>query len=139
MPARAWAKCSARLVPGQNPTHVIDCVRRRVLSLAPEGVEVEFHAGHGTPAVSIPTASAWVGASVRALETGFGKKPVFIREGGSISIVTRFVSEYGLPCLLLGFGLQDDRIHGPNEKFSLSDFQSGVRTSAALLGELAGM
>jgi acetylornithine deacetylase/succinyl-diaminopimelate desuccinylase-like protein len=138
VPARAYAKCSARLVPNQVPAEVIAAVKRRVMELAPQGSEVEFKSGHGTPAVSIPTDSRWVAASVRALEAGFGRKPVFIREGGSISIVTRFVGELGMPCLLLGFGLPDDRIHSPNEKFSLVDLHAGMRTSAHLLGELAG-
>jgi acetylornithine deacetylase/succinyl-diaminopimelate desuccinylase-like protein len=137
VPARAFAKGSCRLVPAQNPARVMDCVRRHIESLATAGVEVEVRHGHGTPPVSIPTDSRWVAASVRALERGFGRQPVFIREGGSISIVTRFVEEYGMPCLLLGFGLPDDRIHGPNEKFSLADFEAGIRTSAALLEELA--
>ncbi|MCX7719587.1 MAG: dipeptidase [Candidatus Sumerlaeaceae bacterium] len=137
VPARAFAKFSARLVPCMDPARTIECVRRRVMSLVPDGAEVEFKAGHGTPAVSIPTDSKWVAASARALETGFGRKPVFIREGGSISIVTRFVGQYGIPCLLLGFGQPDDRIHGPNEKLSIADFHSGIRTSAALLAELA--
>lgn len=137
VPAQAIAKCSARLVPNQTPAHVIEAVRSHVLAQQAPGVEVEFKAGHGTPPASIPTDSQWVAACARALEQGFGKKPVFIREGGSISIVVRFVEEFGLACLLLGFGLPDDHIHGPNEKFNLSDFHAGIRTSAALLEELA--
>ena len=138
VPARAWAKCSMRLVPGMVPARVVEAVKRHVEAAAPAGVKVEVKGGHGTPPVSIPTDSRWVAASVAALEKGFGAKPVFIREGGSISIVTRFVEEYGMPCLLLGFGLPDDHIHGPDEKFSLSDFMAGIRTSAYLIGELGG-
>ncbi|MCX7018533.1 MAG: dipeptidase [bacterium] len=137
VPATAWAKCSMRLVPCQTPAHAIDCVRRRVMSLAPAGVHVDFLSGHGSPPVSIPVESQWVESAVRALESGFNKKPVFIREGGSISVVTRFVNDYGMPCLLLGFGQPDDHIHAPNEKFNLDDFVSGIRTSAALIAELA--
>ena len=138
VPARAVARCSVRLVPGQVPARVTEAVKAHVAALAPAHAKVEVSGGHGTPPVSIPTDSRWVAASVAALEKGFGAKPVFIREGGSISIVTRFVEEYGMPCLLLGFGLPDDRIHGPNEKFSMADFMAGVRTSAALMEALGG-
>jgi acetylornithine deacetylase/succinyl-diaminopimelate desuccinylase-like protein len=138
VPARALAKCSARLVPQQNPARVLDAIRARVAELAPPWAEVSVRAGHGTPAVSIPTDSQWVTAAVAALEKGFQRQPVFIREGGSISIVTKFVNDLALPCLLLGFGLPDDRIHSPNEKFGLEDMRNGMRTSAALLAQLAG-
>ena len=137
VPARALAKCSARLVPNQDPAKVIEAVRRRVQALCPPYAELHWRAGHGTPAVSIPTDSKWVKAAVQALEAGFGRAPVFIREGGSISIVTRFVRDLAMPCLLLGFGLPDDRIHSPNEKFRLEDFVRGMRTSAHLLAKLA--
>ncbi len=137
VPARALAKCSARLVPHQNPAKILEAVRAHIAKLAPPYAEVEVRTGHGTPAVSIPTDSPWVAAAVAALERGFGRQPVFIREGGSISIVTKFVNDLRLPCLLLGFGQPDDRIHSPNEKFSLEDLTAGMRTSAALLAELA--
>ncbi|MCX7626231.1 MAG: dipeptidase [Candidatus Sumerlaeaceae bacterium] len=136
VPARALAKGSARLVPKQDPSHVLRVIGNRLRELAPSYADVEFRCGHGTPAVSIPTNSAWVRAARSALEKGFGKSPVFIREGGSISIVTTFVRDLQLPCLLLGFGLPDDRIHSPNEKFSLRDFERGMRTSAILLNEI---
>lgn len=137
VPAQAFAKGSVRLVPGMNPATTMERLRNFVVGLAGEGVEVEFRGGHGSPAVSIPTDSRWVAAATAALEKGFGNKPVFIREGGSISIVTRFIEEYKMPSLLLGFGLPDDHIHGPNEKLSLECFMGGVRTGAALIGELA--
>jgi len=133
VPARALAKCSARLVPQQNPANVLEAIRKHVEKLCPPYAEVSFRTGHGTPAVRVPPDSIWVAAAIRALEQGFGCKPVFIREGGSISIVTRFMKDLSMPCLLLGFGLPDDRIHSPNEKFSVEDFRSGMRTSAALL------
>lgn len=136
VPARALAKCSARLVPAQDPARVLEAIRAYVQALTPPYADVVFRAGHGTPAVRIPTDSPWVSAAVQALERGFGRKPVFIREGGSISIVTKFVGDLGLPCLLMGFGLPDDRIHSPNEKLGLAEFRGGMRTSAALLEAL---
>lgn len=137
VPCRAVAKFSTRLVPNMRPARVIEAVRRRIAALTPPGVESNLQFGHGAPPVSIPVDGKWVAAAVRALEAGFGKPPVMIREGGSIPIVTFFVEELGTPCLLLGYGLHDDRIHGPNEKFSLKDFHAGIRTGAALLHELA--
>jgi succinyl-diaminopimelate desuccinylase len=71
-------------------------------------------------------------AAAEALERGFGRKPVFIREGGSIPIVTAFKEQLGIDTLLLGWGLDDDNTHSPNEKFSLSDFHRGARASAYL-------
>jgi acetylornithine deacetylase/succinyl-diaminopimelate desuccinylase-like protein len=137
VPCRATAKFSTRLVPKMRPERVIECLKRRIRELTPAGVEVELEHGHGAPPVSIPTDSQWVAAARRALAQGFGREPVFIREGGSIPIVTLFVEELHIPCLLLGYGLPDDRIHGPNEKFSLSDFHAGIRSGATLLEEIA--
>jgi len=76
-------------------------------------------------------------AGMRALENGFGAKPVFIREGGSIPIVGTFQSALQAPVLLLGFGLSTDNIHSPNEKFHLANFWNGARTTAVLLEEAA--
>jgi acetylornithine deacetylase/succinyl-diaminopimelate desuccinylase-like protein len=77
-----------------------------------------------------------VKAAVKALEKGFGKKPVFMREGGSIPIVNTFKEELGLETLLLGFCQNDDNVHSPNEKFSLTDFHQGIITAAHLFEEM---
>ncbi len=78
-----------------------------------------------------------VRAAVRAIEAGFGTKPVFIREGGSIPVVGLIKQHLGVDTLLLGWGQNDDNLHGPNEKFSLADFHRGIKASAHLLEELA--
>ncbi len=139
VPATAVARFSSRLVPNMIPERVIACVKRHVAAHTLAGVEVEVTSGHGAAAAVIPTDSQWVQAAKRALAEGFGRAPVFIREGGSIPIVNLFQGELGMPCLLLGYGLPDDRIHGPNEKFSLDDFHAGIRTNTVLLAELAAL
>lgn len=139
VPARAVARFSARLVPEMDPAHVVEVVRRHIERRTPPGVRIELASGHGTRAALVRSDSKWVQAARRALAQGFGKEPVFIREGGSIPIVNLFQGELGMPCLLLGYGLPDDRIHGPNEKFSLADFHAGIRTNAVLLAELAAL
>ena len=78
-----------------------------------------------------------VAAAIKAIERSFGEKPVFMREGGSIPIVTTFRQQLGVDTLLLGWGLDDDNTHSPNEKFNLADFQRGIRASAYLWEELA--
>jgi acetylornithine deacetylase/succinyl-diaminopimelate desuccinylase-like protein len=139
VPASALARLSIRVVPDMDPARTADCVRRHIEARAPKGVEVRVEGTPHTPATLIPADSKWVQAAKRALAVGFEREPVFIREGGSIPIVNTFQRELNLPCLLLGYGLPDDRIHGPNEKFSLSDFHAGIRTNAALLAELAAL
>ena len=85
----------------------------------------------------MPLDSPFVAAAQRAIERGFGKSPVFIREGGSIPIVTNFRQQLGINTLLLGWGLDDDNTHSPNEKFHLADFHRGIKASAHLWNEMA--
>ncbi len=92
---------------------------------------------HGAPAVVVPLDSPWVAAASRAIERAFGTAPVFMREGGSIPIVATFRELLGVDTLLLGWGLDDDNTHSPNEKFSLADFHRGIAASAYLWEELA--
>jgi acetylornithine deacetylase/succinyl-diaminopimelate desuccinylase-like protein len=102
-------------------------------------VTYELIEHHGAPAVLVNVkGSPAVEAAVRAIEAGFGTKPVFMREGGSIPVVGLFKTHLGVDTLLLGWGQNDDNLHGPNEKFSLADFHKGIKTSAHLLAELAG-
>ena len=91
---------------------------------------------HGAPAVLVNTDTPGVKAAVRAIEAGFGTKPVFIREGGSIPVVGLIKEQLGVDTLLLGWGQNDDNLHGPNEKFSIADFHRGIKASAFLLAEL---
>ena len=92
---------------------------------------------HGAPGVVVPLDSPYMAAARRAIETGFGRAPVFIREGGSIPVVATFREQLGVDTLLLGWGLDDDNTHSPNEKFSLADFHRGIKASAHLWEELS--
>ena len=139
IPARASVKFSCRLVPNQDPKKIDAAVRDYLQSQLPEGVTMELQEFHGAPGVVVPLESPYIRAAARAIEKGFGTAPVFIREGGSIPIVTQFHEELGADVLLLGWGQNDDNMHSPNEKFSLDDFQRGIRSSAYLIEELAAL
>lgn len=137
IPANAMAKVSMRLVPNQEPEKIAKAFTDYVLSIAPAGVKVEVIDHHGANPVLVPRKSDMMKAGMSALEQGFGAKPVFIREGGSIPIVGTFQKCLKSPVLLLGYGLSTDNIHSPNEKFHLDNFWRGARTSAILMEEAA--
>jgi acetylornithine deacetylase/succinyl-diaminopimelate desuccinylase-like protein len=137
IPAKAMAKVSMRLVPNQEPVKIAKAFTDYVLEIAPRGVKVEVINHHGAKPVLVPRKSEMMTAGMKALEQGFGAKPVFIREGGSIPIVGTFQEYLKSPVLLLGYGLSTDNIHSPNEKFHLDNFWRGARTSAILLAEAA--
>ena len=137
IPANAMAKVSMRLVPNQNPEKIAAAFQEYVRSIAPAGVRVEVENLHNANPVLVPRKSEMMSAGMAALEQGFGAKPVFIREGGSIPIVGTFQECLKSPVLLLGYGLSTDNIHSPNEKFHLSNFWRGARTSAILMVEAA--
>ncbi|MDX1946356.1 MAG: dipeptidase [Pirellulaceae bacterium] len=136
--ARATAKASFRLVPRQDPGKIGAALRLFLQSRCPAGIELEVNIGHGSPGVVVPLDSPYVAAASRAITQGFGREPAFIREGGSIPIVTNFRESLGVDTLLLGWGLDDDNTHSPNEKFCLADFHRGIRASAHLWQELHG-
>jgi acetylornithine deacetylase/succinyl-diaminopimelate desuccinylase-like protein len=137
LPCKAGAKLSFRLVPDQDPKTVAKQFREHVARVCPKGVTYEIINHHGAPAVLVNTDTPGVRAAVRAVETGFGTKPVFIREGGSIPVVGLIKQQLGVDTLLLGWGQNDDNLHGPNEKFAIADFHRGIKASAHLLAELA--
>lgn len=137
LPARAMAKFSFRLVPDQKPKKVTAALKRFLKENCPPGVTYELIDLHGAPGVVTSLDSPYVAAAARAVEHGFGKPPVFIREGGSIPVVVEFRQKLGVNTLLLGWGLDDDNTHSPNEKFSLADFHRGIKASARLWQELA--
>ncbi|MBT3218181.1 MAG: dipeptidase [Proteobacteria bacterium] len=130
IPSRAIAKVSMRLVPHQNPDEIAASFTAFVKSIAPEGVVVEVENLHNAEPVLVPRDNAMVQAGMSAMERGFGKRPVFIGEGGSIPIVGTFQDCLKAPVVLLGYGLPDDHIHSMNEKFHLEQFWKGARTTA---------
>jgi acetylornithine deacetylase/succinyl-diaminopimelate desuccinylase-like protein len=139
IPAKAGAKVSMRLVPRQRAATVDRLFEAFIRAQTPPGVQVRVTSIHGNDPVLIAREEPGVQAAVRAIEIGFGRRPVFIREGGSIPIVTLFKDLLGFRnILLLGWGSPDDGAHSPNERFSLEDFHRGTRAAAALLYELPG-
>jgi acetylornithine deacetylase/succinyl-diaminopimelate desuccinylase-like protein len=137
LPCKAGAKFSFRLVPDQDPRTVERQLRDHLARVCPPGVTYELLTHHGAPAVLVDVDTPGVRAAMRAVETGFGTRPVFIREGGSIPVVGLIKQQLGVDTLLLGWGKNDDNLHGPNEKFSLADFHRGIKSSAHLFDELA--
>ncbi|HEX7377945.1 MAG TPA: dipeptidase [Pirellulales bacterium] len=137
LPARAGAKFSFRLVPRQDPKKVHTALETMLKRLLPPGVTMELIAYHGAPGVVVPLDSPYVQAASRAIEHGFGRAPVYIREGGSIPVVSTFRQQLGVDTLLLGWGLNDDNTHSPNEKFRLIDYHRGIKSSARLWRELS--
>jgi acetylornithine deacetylase/succinyl-diaminopimelate desuccinylase-like protein len=137
VPSWAKAKISARLVGEQDPLRVREIVARYVEEITPQGVRVEVAQQGAVRPIVVSRDHPAVAAAARAMEAGFGKAPVFIGTGGSIGPVATFDRVLHLPQVLAGVGLPDDRIHAPNEKFSLRQFFGGIKTMAALYDELA--
>lgn len=136
IPAAASAKFSFRLVPDQDPEQITASLQRHLREHAPPGVRWTLEPDHGAPGMVTSTSSQFVEAAKRAVGSAFGVTPVLIREGGSIPIVARFQEVLGCDCLLLGWGLSDDNMHSPNEKFRLADYHRGIQASARLWDEI---
>jgi acetylornithine deacetylase/succinyl-diaminopimelate desuccinylase-like protein len=137
LPSWGGAKVSMRLVPDQDPQKIKKLFTDYVRSIAPPGVTVEVESLHGADPVVVEAKGPIVDAALEAMQDVWGARPVRIREGGSIPIVSTFASVLGVPVLLLGFGLNDDGLHSPNEKFNISHFYNGIRSVARLLDRLS--
>jgi acetylornithine deacetylase/succinyl-diaminopimelate desuccinylase-like protein len=136
IPAVAMAKVSMRLVPDQTPERVSDLFEAHLRKIVPKTVEWKLTRMHGgKPWITEPD-NRFVQAAARAIEQGFGKRPVFTREGGSIPVVSTFQEELGLPSVLFGVGLPDENAHAPNEKLDLGNFHGGIIASACLYEEI---
>ncbi len=133
IPAEAGAKVSFRLVPGQDPDRIVALFRSFVAGRAPAGVSVEVEAYSGSPGFEVASSSRWVTAARDALADEFGRPAVLIGCGGSIPVVEQLRRVLGIDSLLAGFGLEDDQVHGPNEKFELRCLHAGMRSHARLL------
>jgi acetylornithine deacetylase/succinyl-diaminopimelate desuccinylase-like protein len=137
IPAVSMAKVSMRLVPDQDPKKIGDLFEAYLLKTAPKTVEVKLTRMHGGRPWMTSFDNPFVQAAARAIEKGFGSRPVFNREGGSIPVVSTFEEVLGLPTVLFGVGLPDENAHAPNEKLDLSNFHNGVIASAYLYDEIA--
>ena len=140
IPAKAVAKISFRLVPGMLPGETFDKYKAFVEEIVPAGVTAEVRLIHSGEPIVVSTENKFVRAATDAMAEVFGKETVFVRGGGSIPIVGDFVRELGIPAVLMGFGLPDDNLHAPNEKFNLGNFHKGIESVVrflALVGETA--
>ncbi len=133
IPGWAGAKVSMRLVPNQDPKKVESQFAEYVKEIAPAGVSVTVEAIHGAQPVLIDIQGPIAEAAIAAQEDVWGARPFRVREGGSIPIVGTFAEVLKVPTLLIGFGLPDDRLHSPNEKFNISHFFNGIRTIVRLI------
>ncbi|HTQ79999.1 MAG TPA: dipeptidase [Thermoanaerobaculia bacterium] len=137
LPSWGGAKVSMRLVPDQKPEKIAQLFTDYVQKVAPKSVAVEVSYLHGADAVVLETQGPIVDAALEVMEEIWGGRPVRLREGGSIPIVSTFAQVLHCPVLLLGFGLNDDDLHSPNEKFNISHFYKGIRSVARLLDRLS--
>jgi acetylornithine deacetylase/succinyl-diaminopimelate desuccinylase-like protein len=136
LPSKASAKISMRLVPDQNAAKTAKLFEKYITKIAPKTVSVKVRYLHGGEPAITPIDSPGVQAAIAALEKGFGKKPLYQREGGSIPIVVQFKKVLGIDTVLLGFGLPGENAHAPDEFLNLDNFFGGMRTSAHFMNEL---
>jgi acetylornithine deacetylase/succinyl-diaminopimelate desuccinylase-like protein len=139
IPSKAYAKISTRLVPNQDPARIAKLVERHVRKLLPKTVKCKFDL--------LSTGKPWVAAythpifqkAIHALDAGFGKKAVFIREGGSIPFVTQMHDTFNIPCVLIGFGMPDENAHAPDEHIALENYFAGIKSIALFYESLASL
>ena len=130
IPAKATAKVSMRMVPNQNPEKIIAAYKQFVADNTPAGIETEVRVLSYGPAISVNPDHPAIAIAARSFRDILGKETVFIRSGGSIPIVGDFAKHLGIPTILMGFGLPDDGLHSPNEKYKLDNYYAGVMTIA---------
>ncbi len=137
IPAFAAAKISMRLVPEMNPREIVRRYTAYVKKLTPKGIRTSVRVLSKAPATLVSTQSRWVAAAAEAMEQVFHKKTVYMRSGGSIPVVGLFQKHVGIPSVMMGFGLPDDHLHAPNEKFHLPNFYRGIESVARYFALLA--
>jgi acetylornithine deacetylase/succinyl-diaminopimelate desuccinylase-like protein len=138
IPAKALAKVSMRLVPDMTPADTFAKYKAYVESLCPAGISLEVRMIHSGDPIVVSTDNPYVKSATEAMHQVFGKETVLVRGGGSIPIVGDFIRELGIPTLLMGFGLPDDNLHAPNEKFNLANFHRGIESIIRFLAAVNG-
>ena len=128
LPSKAYAKITMRLVPNQKPERILELFKQHIESIAPDSVKVKVTLGHGGPPAVTPTESTAYQAASKAMEATFGKIPIPTRMGGSIPIVALFEYEMNIKTVLMGFGLNEDAIHSPDESYGLFNYFKGIET-----------
>ena len=135
IPAKAVAKVSIRLVPRQDPQKIIQALKQFVKDNTPRGIQVEVRVLSAGPGLMVNTDHPAIRVAAKAFSDIFGKPTVFTRSGGSIPIVGDFATHLGIPTILMGFGLPDDGLHSPNEKYNIRNYYDGIRTLAHFFEE----
>jgi acetylornithine deacetylase/succinyl-diaminopimelate desuccinylase-like protein len=128
LPSKAFAKISARLVPNQDSNKITDLLIDHLKKIAPANVEVKAAPHHGGEPYMTPIDSKAYKAAAAAIKDTFGKDPIPVRGGGSIPICSLFEQELGIKIVFMGFGLDSDNLHSPNEKFNLDNYYKGIET-----------
>jgi acetylornithine deacetylase/succinyl-diaminopimelate desuccinylase-like protein len=132
LPARALAKISCRLVPDQDPAEIETLIRRQIEKLTPPTVRFQLRAYNHSYPIVLPDANPAIQIAMEAYERGFGVRPILMRKGGSLPILSVFARTLAAPIVLAGYGLPSDRVHGPNERFHLACFRRGIHTAIYL-------
>ncbi len=128
LPSKAYAKISCRLVPNQKSGVITELLVNHLKQIAPPTVSVKIKVDHGGEPYMTPIESKGYKAAAKAIETTFGKQPIPVRGGGSIPICSLFEQELGIKIIFMGFGLDSDNLHSPNEKFNLDNYYKGIET-----------
>ncbi|HEX2095071.1 MAG TPA: M20/M25/M40 family metallo-hydrolase, partial [Longimicrobiaceae bacterium] len=139
IPARALAKLSFRLVPDQDPAEVARHFRAHVACLAPPSVRVEVRTLFGARPALVDRRHPLMRAAAAAFRESFGREPVFLRSGGTIPVVSALGETLGIPVVLMGLALPDDRMHAPDEKFHLPNLYRGIEASIRFLERVGRM
>ena len=134
IPAKAVAKVSMRLVPDMTTAESYALYKKYVESICPEGCVVEVRLIHSAEPIVVSTDNEFIRAAVTAMHEVFAKDTVFVRGGGSIPVVGDFIQKLKVPTVMMGFGLPDDNLHAPNEKFYLANFYRGIESIVRWLG-----